>query len=134
MRYEGYTNLSIGQMVDLHKDRVRHIVSEFKAQGIDEFIRCKYCGNHRSMSYEEELELLDSFAEKAQRGELTSVKEIKAAFDAKLGRDAGSGYIYMLLKRHGWRRIKPRPKQPKSANAEACDASKKLSLVWRKSN
>jgi transposase len=134
LRYEGYSNQAIGQMVDLHKDRVRHIVSEFKAQGLEEFIRCKYVGNHRSMSYEEELEILDSFAEKAHLGQITSVQEIKAAFDSKLGRETSGGYIYMLLTRHGWRRVKPRPKHPKAASAEACEASKKLNHVWRKSN
>jgi hypothetical protein len=76
------------------------------------------------MSYAEEQAILDSFSEKAQLGQLTNVQEIKAAFDAKLGRDTGRGYIYMLLKRHGWRRVKPRPKHPKAASAEACDASK----------
>ena len=134
LRYEGYTNQEIGQMVDLHKDRVHHIVSEFKFQGLDEFVRCKYSGNNHNMSYAEEQAILDSFSEKAQQGQLTNVQEIKAAFDAKLGRDTGRGYIYMLLKRHGWRRINPRPKHPKSASAEACEASKKLTLVWQKSS
>lgn len=96
-------------MVDLHKDRVRYIVSEFKAQSLDELIRCKYVGNHRSMSYEEELEILDSFAEKAHLGQITSVQEIKAAFDAKLGRETSGRYIYMLLTCHGWRARKAPP-------------------------
>lgn len=134
LRYEGYTNKEIGEMVDLHKDRVSHIVSEFKSQDFDEFIRYKYGGNNHNMSYEEEQAILDSFVDKAELGQLTSVKEIKAAFDEKLGRDTGRGYIYMLLKRHGWRRVKPRPKHPKSASAEACEASKKLTLVWKKSD
>ena len=70
-------------------------------------MRVKYTGNHRNMSYEEEQEILDRFQEAAKAGQIITVKEIKAAFDEKLGRDTGRGYIYMLLKRHRWRKLKP---------------------------
>ena len=54
-----------------------------------------------------------------------------AAFDEARGKDTGSGYIYMLLKRHGWRKVMPRSKHPKAASEEACEASKKLnSVCW----
>jgi hypothetical protein len=59
---------------------------------------------------------------------MVTVQEIKAAFDERLGKDTGRGYIYMVLKRHGWRSVTPRSKHPKKANDGAIEASKKLKL------
>ena len=64
-----------------------------------------------------------------EAGQEVTAKEIKAAFDEVRGKNTGSGYIYMLLKRHGWRKVMPRSKHPKAANEEACEASKKLNNV-----
>ena len=81
------------------------------------------------MTEAEEKEILDGFKNQANLGHITVVKEIKEAFDKKLGRDTGRGYIYMLLKRHGWRKVMPRSKHPKKASQEAIDASKKLTIL-----
>ena len=97
-------------------------------------MRVKYTGHNRNMSYEEEQFILDQFDEKAEAGQIITVKEIKAAFDEKVGKDTGRGYIYMLLARHKWRKIKPRPKHPKKASDEEIAASKKLKPVWKKSS
>ena len=100
-------------------------MSQFKRDGLEEFMRMKYTGHHRNMTYEEEQAILDRFNEQAEAGHIITVKEIKAAFDEKLGRDTGRGYIYMLLARHKWRKIKPRPKHPERASDEEIAASKK---------
>ncbi len=134
LRYEGKSNPEISEKLDLSTDRISHLISEFKQKGLEEYIRNKYEGNHRNMSYEEEEQILKQFEAKAAAGQVITVKEIKAAFDEKLGRDTGRGYIYMLLARHGWRKIKPRPKHPQGASDEEIDASKKLKLNWKKSS
>ena len=134
LRYEGKSNPEISEKLDLSTDRISHLISEFKRNGLEEYIRNKYEGNHRNMSYEEEEQILKQFEAKAAAGQVITVKEIKAAFDEKLGRDTGRGYIYMLLARHGWRKIKPRPKHPQGASDEEIAASKKLKLNWKKSS
>lgn len=48
----------------------------------------------------------------AEAGQIVTVKEIKAVFDKVRGKDTERGYIYMLLKRHGWRKTMPRSKHP----------------------
>ena len=133
-RYEGMSNKEIAKKYDLSPDRVSHLISEFKKVGLEEYVRVKYEGNHRNMTYDEEQAILDEFIEAAERGQIITVKEIKLAFDEKLGRDTGRGYIYMLLARHGWRKIKPRPKHPKKASDEEIAASKKLKPSWKKSS
>ncbi len=82
--------------------------------------------HHRALTDAEEDAILAPFEKAAEAGQAVTVKEIKAAFDKVRGKDTGRGYIYMLLKRHGWRKVMPRSKHPKAANEEVCDASKKL--------
>ena len=134
LRYEGKSNPEISEKLDLSTDRISHLISEFKRNGLEEYIRNKYEGNHRNMSYEEEEQILKQFEAKAAAGQVITVKEIKAALDKKLGRDTGRGYIYMLLARHGWRKIKPRPKHPQGASDAEIAASKKLKPNWKKSS
>ena len=134
LRYEGKKNAEIAEKLDLSASRVGQLISEYKESGLDEYMRSKYAGNHRSMSYAEDEELLARFSEAAEEGKVITVKEIKAAFDEKLGKDTGRGYIYMLLQRHQWRKIKPRPKHPQQAGEEEIAASKKLKPRWTKSS
>ena len=134
LRYEGKSNSEIATKLDISRDRLSHLISEYKQVGLDEYVRSKYTGNHRNMSYEEEQAILDRFSAEAEAGQIITVKEIKAVFDEKLGRDTGRGYIYMLLERHGWRKLKPRSRHPKKASEEEIAASKKLKPGWQKSS
>ena len=127
LRYEGKSNEEAGKQLGLCSVRISQLVNEYKKTGIENFTRKKYGGNHRSMTEEEEEEILNRFREQAEAGQVIIVADIKRAFDEKLGRDTGRGYIYMLLKRHGWRKVSPRSRHPKAADEEACEASKKLS-------
>lgn len=128
MRYEGKKDVEIGEKLNYTRKRISQLCAAFKNDGLDEYARHKYGGNHKSLTYEEELEILDTFAEKAANGEIVAVQDIKAAFDEKRGKDTGRGYIYMLLERHNWRMVMPRGKHPKKASEAEMEASKKLTL------
>lgn len=106
----------------------RYLVTKYFAEGLESIIGKKRQANNRNMSFEEEAELINGFIDRAEKGELITVKDIKAAYEAKVGHKIGSGHIYMILKRHGWRKIKPRPKHPKKASEAKIEASKKLTL------
>lgn len=133
LRHEGASDRDIAQKLGYSTKRVSQLCSEFKRVGLDEYARRKYGGNHRSMGFDEEKEILAGFAEAASRGEAVTALGIKAAFDERLGRDTGRGYIYMLLARHKWRVAMPRGRHPKKASDEAVEASKKLTLRSRSS-
>ncbi len=126
LRYEGYDNQSIAERVGISKTRVVHLVGEYFRNGLEEYTRKKFGGNHRNMSVEEEEEILQQFRERAEAGQVVIAQEIKQAFDEKLGRDTGRGYIYMLLARHNWRKVMPRSRHPKKADDETIEATKKL--------
>lgn len=81
---------------------------------------------HRNMSYDEEEEFLSQFADKAEKGQIVEISEIKKAYEEKIGHKTGHGQIYFVLHRHGWRKLMPRSKHPKKASSEAIEASKKL--------
>ena len=125
LRYEGMTCEEIGKKLGYAKQTISRFCSEFKKNGLEEYIKQKYKGNHRSLSVEEEDAILAEFEEKANKGQIITVQQIKAAFDKKIGKDTGRGYIYMLLKRKKWRKVMPRSKHPKKASQEEIEASKK---------
>ena len=62
------------------------------------------------MSIEEETRFLRRFFTKAIRGEMTTVAEIKKAYEKRIGKTVHKSTIYRLLSRHGWRKVVPRPK------------------------
>jgi transposase len=126
LRYEGKKDSEIGEQLGYTRKRVSQLCAEFKQQGLSEYKRHKYGGNHQALSTEEEHSILSGFREKAESGKVVTVQEIKAAFDAKRGKDTGRGYIYMLLARHKWRMVMPRGKHPKKASDEDIESSKKL--------
>lgn len=130
MRFSGASVAETAQRMNCSERTVSRLVAEYKKQGLEEFVRCKYAGgNHRSLSEAEEKEILAQFEKKAEEGHIVTVQDIKKVFDERIGKDTGRGYIYMLLKRHGWRKVMPRAKHPQKANEEAIQASKKLTAL-----
>ena len=127
IRFSGVSIAETAQRMNCSERTVSRLVSEYKKEGLEEFVRCKYAGgNHRSLSEEEENDILAQFEKMAEEGHIVTAQDIKKAFDERIGKDTGRGYIYMLLKRHGWRKVMPRAKHPKKADEEAIQASKKL--------
>jgi len=131
LRYEGKKDVEIAEKLGFTRQHVSLLCSEFKKVGIEEYARHKYGGNNQALADEEEKKILDTFADKAEKGELVTAQDIKAAFDEKRGKDTGRGYIYMLLNRHNWRTVMPRGQHPKKASEAEIEASKKLTIMFK---
>ena len=132
MRYEGKKVREIAEITGMRINSISQLCRRYREQGLEEFKRNKATSHHYALPKEKEQEILARFEKVAEAGQEVTAKDIKAAFDAERGKDTGRGYIYMLLKRHGWRKVMPRSKHPKAASEEACEASKKLKLVcWK---
>ena len=132
LRYEGSTTTEAAKATGMSRVNVSMICKRYQEEGLEEFIRNKYISHRRAMTEEQENEIPERFEKAAEAGQKVTAMEIKAAFDEARGKDTGRGYIYMLLKRHGWRKVMPRSKHPKAASEEACEASKKLKPVcWK---
>lgn len=69
---------------------------------------------HCSMSFEEEREFLAQWHDKATLGGVLTVPPIHASLVERLGHDIPLSTTYRLLARHGWRKVQPDTKHPKS--------------------
>ena len=78
------------------------------------------------MSYEEEVAFLAPFFEKAVKGGILVVGEIKRELDKHLERTTALASTYNLLHRHGWRKLAPDKQHPK-VDKEAQEEWKKNS-------
>jgi hypothetical protein len=69
---------------------------------------------HSVMSNEEELEFLNQWIDKATIGGILTVPPIHGALTKRLGRNIPMSTTYRILARHGWRKVQPDTKHPKS--------------------
>ena len=84
---------------------------------------------HYRMTLEQEREFLADWEAKAIEGGVLSVPPIHAALVERLGRSIPMSTTYRLLARHGWRKVQPDTKHPKS-KPEIQEEFKKNSLGW----
>lgn len=73
---------------------------------------------NQHLSREEEARFLERFLQSADEGELVTIADIRQALEKQLGKKVAHTVPYRLLQRHGWRKLKPRPKHPRSDPAE----------------
>ena len=128
LRGEGKSNAEIAEQLETVTDMVSRWVCMYVKGGIEALLPKERRSNPRNMSYDEEAGILSSFEKLAEAGQIVEVFDIKKAYEEKAGHRIGKGQIYRVLKRHEWRKIKPRSRHPKKANGEVIEASKKLTL------
>ena len=128
LRGEGESNEKIAQITGFNQKYVSQLVSLYVNHGLEKLASDeRKGGNRRNMSNEEELEFLESYREKAEKGQIITVREMSNSYYEKLGKTCKKG-IYYLLHKHNWRKIMPRGKHPKKASDEEIESSKKLTL------
>ena len=139
MRVQGFTNKQIGAALGLLAlAYITTLVAKFKKEGMEAILAPdKRTSNNRRMSFEQEVEFLNQFEEIAEAGQLITIQSILEKFEEVTGKPTGTSTIYDLLKRHGWRKVKPRPRHPNAPTQEEMDSSKKLTnftsnSYWKK--
>lgn len=126
LRAIGEKSKDIATKTGFHPAYISQLTLKYKNGGIKAIAESHYGGNRRNISMEEEAKLLEPFYEKAAKGQIIAVNEIKAAYEKAVGHTIGGTQIYYVLWRHGWRKIMPRSKHPKKASDEDIESSKKL--------
>ncbi len=81
---------------------------------------------HQYLTPEEETALLAPFVERAETGGMLTVADIQQAYRERTGKTVARSTVYRLLERHGWRKVVPRPRHPKT-DVAAQTAFKKTS-------
>lgn len=79
-----------------------------------------------NMTFEKEQDFLEGYRKQAVSGRLVTFKGMKLGYAQKVGHRVPDSTISRILKRHDWRRIKPRPKHPKSDPAAREEFKKTL--------
>ena len=69
---------------------------------------------HAAMSWKEECQFLQPWAERSSEGGVWVVAPLRAALAQRLGHPVAASVVYRLLARHGWRKVAPDTRHPKS--------------------
>lgn len=77
------------------------------------------------LTEEQELHLLNSLEEKAEKGDVLTARQVLPLACNAAGRKVSLAYVYGLLHRHQWRKLGPGPRHVKS-DADARETFKKL--------
>lgn len=86
---------------------------------------------HCVMTMEEEREFLAQWIAKATMGGVLTVPPIHAALAEHLGRDFPMSTTYRMLARHGWRKVQPDTKHPRSDPALQDEFKKNSPKRWQ---
>lgn len=68
----------------------------------------------QNLTVEQEAALLEKFFNTAEHGGILEVGKMKSAYEQAVGRKVPRSTVYRMLARHGWRKLAPRPRHPKS--------------------
>lgn len=123
LRHYNMEAKDVSAIVGLHSDTVRHIWSVYLNEGLDALLgeRRGRVRGKAHLSTEEENALLAPFEQKAEKGHITIVQEIHKAHCKKVGKELNETVTYRMLKRHGWRKLVPRPHHPKQKKKDQED-------------
>ena len=136
MRGIGKTNAEISEIIGFNVQYITDLVTKYMERGIESILVDRRTSNNRRMTLTEETSFLEQFEELAAAGQIVTVGKILEKFNSETGKNNDSSTIYRLLKRHGWRKVKPRPQHPGKASDEEIVSSKKLKQksksCWKK--
>ncbi len=132
MYRQGKTNQEIADATGYHPQHVTKLVTEVINNGLDSILHDGRTSNNYRMTYAEEAEFLVQFEKLAEDGQLVTVSPILEKYEEETGKKSNTTSIYRLLKRHGWRKLQPRRKHPKAADAKEQKRQKKLKSSWRR--
>jgi transposase len=83
------------------------------------------------MTVAEEAEFLAPWLEQAKGGGMLVVSPLRAALAEKLGKTVKASVMYRLLARHGWRKVAPDTRHPKSDPQTQAEWKKNSPRHWR---
>ena len=116
----------IARHCGVSKATVHDVISTYNRLGVAAVETAGKGGRrHQYLTLEEEKQFLAPFFARAEEGLLATTAEIWQAFESRVGHHVDDSTIYRLLRRHGWRKLMPRPRHPK-ADPQAQDQFKKL--------
>jgi len=123
LREDGKTQPEIAELTGTSLSTVNRAHMAYDNGGVNA-LRPRGGRRRENMTLDEERRFLAQFAKAAGAGELLNIRELKIAYEEKIGHQTSDSTIYNLLARHEWRKLMPRPFHPKR-DEEAQEAYKK---------
>jgi transposase len=94
-------------------------------------VAVQWGGRRRAfMSSSEEEAFLKPWEEQAKSGQVLVLSPIRAALAQHLGRPVAASVVYRFLARHGWRKVAPDTRHPKSDPQVQEDWKKNFRKCW----
>ena len=116
---------SVAKSVGFVHQTVRNLLNRYLNGGLDALLKENRGGRRRTnMTHEEDEVFIKAHLTPALNGEFLNVYTLFKAYKERGGDKTTREGFYALLKRHGWRKVSPRPQHPKKADAETILASK----------
>ena len=119
----------IGKVIGRSRATAARLRAGFRAmEAAGKSARERNWGGRRrfNLDMKQEEELLSEFMDAARAGGVLEAGSIQAAYEERVGRRVAKTTVYRMLARHGWRKVAPRKKHPKTDEA-AQEAFKKNS-------
>lgn len=105
----------VATAIGWHPSSVRKLQSLYLREGSKALKRTGRGGRRRqNLTLEQEQNLLQKFLYQSELGGILEVSQVKAAYEQAAGHRVPKSTVYRMLARHGWRKIAPRPRHPKS--------------------
>jgi len=115
----------VATAIGWHPSSVRKLQSLYLREGSTVLKRTGRGGRRRqNLTLEEEQNLLQKFLYQSELGGILEVSQVKAAYEQAVGHRVPKSTVYRMLARHGWRKIAPRPRHPKSDAALQAELKK----------
>jgi transposase len=115
----------IADLLQVAEPSVWKWVGEYNRQGPEGLERTGRGGRRWAfLGWTEERAMLEELHVRAASGDVLTAKQMLDHIRERTGRDVSLGYVYKVLRRHGWRKIAPRPHHVK-ADLAAQEAYKK---------
>lgn len=130
---KGKSAKEFAQMLGVNVHKIYRIIESYNKNGVDWDKDKKWGGRREARAYlsiDEEKQLLNDIREKALKGEIITVFDIKLLVEKKIGHEVSDDYLWDLLKRHNWKKRIPRPKHPKTDTEAQEEFKKNLEKTW----
>jgi len=106
----------IALIVKMHPRSVKRVQARFAEEGIAVLFDAGHGGRyHQYLTLQQEEDFLQPFLKSAEAGGLLTVMPIRNAYEKLVGHEVPKSTVYRMLARHGWRKITPRPRHPKTS-------------------
>jgi len=129
---KGVSASTVANIFVLSVHTVYKYVQNYNRNGVDAVI-LKHRGGRRRffLTLEKEKELLNSLSNKAAKGLILTMNDIRIEVESNVGRTVSDDYIWDLFSRHNWKKKAPRPKHPDQDIEKQNDFKKNSKKMWQ---